>query len=224
MTNFTNMEGIDKAQELMELWMEESSMDYRRLMAYYECAIMEVETKFKVLSKNFSLGDDCNPIESIQSRLKSTRSIFKKMQKKGLPLTVEAIEKNLHDIAGVRVICSTISDIYALADAFVSQDDVFLVERKDYIAEPKENGYRSLHLVVDVPVYLSAGKVYIPVEVQMRTLSMDTWASLEHRFRYKKESNAYIDEIAAELRACAEACATIDARMQHVHDLRYADQ
>ena len=104
------MEGKDKAQELMEIWLEESSTDYKSLMAYYECAIMEVETKFKVLSKNFSLGDDCNPIESIQSRLKSSRSILKKMQKKGLPLTVEAIEQNLHDIAGVRVICSTVSD------------------------------------------------------------------------------------------------------------------
>ena len=217
------MEGRDKAQELMELWMEESSTDYRRLMAYYECAIMEVETKFKVLSKNFSLGDDCNPIESIQSRLKSTRSIFKKMQKKGLPLTVEAIEKNLHDIAGVRVICSTISDIYTLADAFIGQDDVFLVERKDYIAEPKENGYRSLHLIVSTPIFLENQKRMMEVEVQMRTLSMDTWASLEHKFRYKKESNPYIDVIAEELRACAEACATIDARMQHVHDLRYKE-
>ena len=223
MTNFTNMEGIDKAQELMELWMEESSMDYRRLMAYYECAIMEVETKFKVLSKNFSLGDDCNPIESIQSRLKSSRSIFKKMQKKGLPLTVEAIEKNLHDIAGVRVICSTVSDIYALADAFIGQDDVFLIERKDYIAEPKENGYRSLHLIVSTPIFLENNKRMMEVEVQMRTLSMDTWASLEHKYRYKKENNPYIDEITAELRACAEACADIDARMQHVHDLRYKE-
>ena len=215
------MAEMDKAQELMALWMEESSEDYRKLMAYYECAIMEVETKFKVLSKNFSLGDDCNPIESIQSRLKSTRSIFKKMQKKGLPLTVEAIEQNLHDIAGVRVICSTISDIYALADAFINQDDVFLVNRKDYIAEPKESGYRSLHLIISTPIFLEDKKRMMEVEVQMRTLSMDTWASLEHKFLYKKESNPYIDEIIKELRVCADACAAIDARMQHVHDLRY---
>ncbi len=214
------MAEMDKAQELMALWMEESSEDYRKLMAYYECAIMEVETKFKVLSKNFSLGDDCNPIESIQSRLKSTRSIFKKMQKKGLPLTVEAIEQNLHDIAGVRVICSTISDIYALADAFINQDDVFLVNRKDYIAEPKESGYRSLHLIISTPIFLEDKKRMMEVEVQMRTLSMDTWASLEHKFLYKKESNPYIDEIIKELRVCADACAAIDARMQHVHDLR----
>lgn len=216
------MEGKDKAQELMEIWLEESSTDYKSLMAYYECAIMEVETKFKVLSKNFSLGDDCNPIESIQSRLKSSRSILKKMQKKGLPLTVEAIEHNLHDIAGVRVICSTVSDIYTLADAFIGQDDVFLVERKDYIAEPKENGYRSLHLIVSTPIFLANNKRMMEVEVQMRTLSMDTWASLEHRFRYKKESNPYINEIAEELRRCADACADIDRRMQHVHDLRNA--
>ena len=216
------MEGKDKAQELMEIWLEESSTDYKSLMAYYECAIMEVETKFKVLSKNFSLGDDCNPIESIQSRLKSSRSILKKMQKKGLPLTVEAIEQNLHDIAGVRVVCSTVSDIYTLADAFIGQDDVFLVERKDYIAEPKENGYRSLHLIVSTPIFLANNKRMMEVEVQMRTLSMDTWASLEHKFRYKKESNPYINEIAEELRRCADACADIDRRMQHVHDLRNA--
>ncbi len=216
------MEGKDKAQELMEIWLEESSTDYKSLMAYYECAIMEVETKFKVLSKNFSLGDDCNPIESIQSRLKSSRSILKKMQKKGLPLTVEAIEQNLHDIAGVRVICSTVSDIYILADAFIGQDDVFLVERKDYIAAPKENGYRSLHLIVSTPIFLANNKRMMEVEVQMRTLSMDTWASLEHKFRYKKESNPYINEIAEELRRCADACAEIDRRMQHVHDLRNA--
>ena len=216
------MEGKDKAQELMEIWLEESSTDYKSLMAYYECAIMEVETKFKVLSKNFSLGDDCNPIESIQSRLKSSRSILKKMQKKGLPLTVEAIEQNLHDIAGVRVICSTVSDIYILADAFIGQDDVFLVERKDYIAAPKENGYRSLHLIVSTPIFLANNKRMMEVEVQMRTLSMDTWASLEHKFRYKKESNPYINEIAEELRRCADACADIDRRMQHVHDLRNA--
>ncbi len=216
------MEGKDKAQELMEIWLEESSTDYKSLMAYYECAIMEVETKFKVLSKNFSLGDDCNPIESIQSRLKSSRSILKKMQKKGLPLTVEAIEQNLHDIAGVRVICSTVSDIYTLADAFIGQDDVFLVERKDYIAEPKENGYRSLHLIISTPIFLANNKRMMEVEVQMRTLSMDTWASLEHKFRYKKESNPYINEIAEELRRCADACAEIDRRMQHVHDLRNA--
>ena len=195
--------------------MEESSTDYRKLMAYYECAIMEVETKFKVLSKNFSLGDECNPIESIQSRLKSTRSIFKKMQKKGLPLTVEAIESNLHDIAGVRVICSTISDIYTLADAFIGQDDVFLVERKDYIAEPKENGYRSLHLVVKVPVFLSQASQRVPVEVQMRTVSMDLWASVEHQISYKR-SAAVKAKYAQEMMEFADDAHRLDLKIQDI--------
>ena len=212
MTNFTNMEGIDKAQELMELWMEESSMDYRRLMAYYECAIMEVETKFKVLSKNFSLGDDCNPIESIQSRLKSSRSIFKKMQKKGLPLTVEAIEKNLHDIAGVRVICSFVDDIYAVADMLTRQDDVGVVMVKDYIRHPKDNGYRSYHMIIEVPVFFSEQKQYMRVEVQIRTIAMDFWASLDHELKYKKEiPNA--EEISRELRECADIIAGTDEKM-----------
>ena len=130
------------------------AMPYKELMAYYRCAMMEVETKFRVLSENLSLEDDRNPIEAIKTRMKSPESIVKKLKLRGFPLTVESIEENLNDVAGVRVICGFPSDIYRLAEAFLRQDDVTLIVKKDYIANPKRNGYRSLHLIVTVPIYL----------------------------------------------------------------------
>ena len=188
---------------------------YRELMSYYRCAMMEVETKFNVLNEELSLQYDRNPIESIKTRLKSPESIAEKLQRRGFPLTVESIEQNLNDIAGVRVICSFPSDIYQLADAFLKQDDITLLQRKDYIAEPKPNGYRSLHIVVDVPVYLSQGKLFIPVEIQIRTVAMDFWATLEHGIRYKSS-----DEVPAfivdELRNCADVITRTDAKMQEI--------
>ena len=159
---------------------------YKELMAYYRCAMMEVETKFRVLSENFSLEDDRNPIEAIKTRMKSPESIRNKLERRGLPLTFESIEKNLNDVAGVRVICGFPGDIYRLAEAFISQDDVTLIEKKDYIENPKRNGYRSLHLIVTVPIYLHDEKKLMRVEVQFRTIAMDWWASLEHQIRYKK--------------------------------------
>ncbi len=160
---------------------------YRELMSYYRCAMMEVETKFNVLNEELSLQYDRNPIESIKTRLKSPESIAEKLQRRGFPLTVESIEENLNDIAGVRVICSFPSDIYQLADAFLKQDDITLLQRKDYIAAPKPNGYRSLHLIVETPIFLHDQKRMMRVEVQFRTISMDWWASLEHKIRYKKD-------------------------------------
>jgi len=127
---------------------------YKELMAYYRCAMMEVETKFRVLSENLSLEDDRNPIEAIKTRIKSPESIANKLRSRGLPLTLNSIEDNLNDVAGVRVICGFPGDIYRLAEAFLRQDDVTLVEKKDYIDNPKRNGYRSLHLIVTVPIYL----------------------------------------------------------------------
>ena len=146
---------------------------YRELMSYYRCAMMEVETKFNVLNEELSLQYDRNPIESIKTRLKSPESIAEKLQRRGFPLTVESIEENLNDIAGVRVICSFPSDIYQLADAFLKQDDITLLQRKDYIAAPKPNGYRSLHLIVETPIFLHDQKRMMRVEVQFRTISMD---------------------------------------------------
>ena len=152
---------------------EYNVMPFKRLMAYYKCAIMEVETKFKVLNQEFSLEYDRNPIETIKTRLKSPDSIVKKLAKKDVPLTVESIEKNLNDIAGVRVICSFPEDIYVLADCLLQQDDIKLIEVKDYIKNPKPNGYRSLHLIVEIPIFLKDEKKNMRVEVQLRTIAMD---------------------------------------------------
>ena len=192
------------------------TMRYKELMAYYRCAMMEVETKFRVLSENFSLEDDRNPIEAIKTRMKSPESIANKLRSRNLPLTIESIEENLNDVAGVRVICGFPGDIYRLAEAFLRQDDVTLIEKKDYIENPKRNGYRSLHLIVTVPIYLHDEKRLMRVEVQFRTIAMDWWASLEHQIRYKKEVTVTKDD-ARELRDCAEQAALLDYRMEQLY-------
>ena len=192
----------------------------RLLMTYYSCAIMEIETKFKVLNRQFSLEQDHNPIETIKTRLKSPESIINKLRQRRLPLTVESVEQNLRDVAGIRVICPFIRDIYMLADCLLEQDDVFLVQRKDYIQNPRENGYRSLHLIVETPIFLKNEKRMMKVEVQLRTIAMDFWASLEHRMRYKKELNPELaDYLFRELKNCAETSAELDRRMEGVKDL-----
>ena len=194
---------------------------YKELMAYYRCAMMEVSAKFNVLNEELSLQYDCNPIETIKTRLKSPESIVEKLNRKGLPITVESIEENLNDVAGVRVICSYTSDIYMLSDAFIRQDDITLIQRKDYIQNPKPNGYRSLHLIVEIPIFLHDEKRMMKVEVQFRTISMDFWASLEHKIRYKKDLPV-IDEIDRELLECAELSAQLEDRMERIQKL--ADQ
>lgn len=188
---------------------------YKELMSYYRCAMMEVETKFRVLSEALSMQYDRNPIESIRTRLKSPESIVEKLLRKNLPLTEASLENDLADIAGVRVICSFPSDIYALAESLLRQDDITLIEKKDYIASPKPNGYRSLHLIVEIPIFLHDHKRKMKVEVQFRTISMDWWASLEHKIRYKKglPDSAYIEK---ELLECAQMGAALDARMENL--------
>ena len=165
---------------------EDNMMPFKKLMAYYNCAIMQVETKFNVLNQEFSLEYDRNPIETIKTRLKSPESIVKKLTRRNLSLTTRSITENLSDVAGVRVICSFTEDIYLLADCLLQQDDVKLIEVKDYIKNPKPNGYRSLHLIIEVPIYLKDEKKNMRVEVQLRTIAMDFWASLEHKLSYKK--------------------------------------
>lgn len=193
----------------------EYTMPYRELMAYYRCAIMEAETKFKVLSEELSLEYDRNPIETVKTRLKSAESIVDKLMTKGLQLTVENIENHIFDVAGVRVICGFPSDIYAISEAFLNQDDITLIARKDYIQNPKPNGYRSLHLIVEIPIFLHDQKRPMKVEVQFRTISMDWWASLEHKIRYKK--NVEVErETALELFQCAEVAAALDQRMEQI--------
>lgn len=193
----------------------EYTMPYRELMAYYRCAIMEVETKFKVLSEELSLEYDRNPIETVKTRLKSVESIVDKLMAKGLSLTVENIENHIFDVAGIRVICGFPSDIYAISEAFLNQDDITLIARKDYIQNPKPNGYRSLHLIVEIPIFLHDQKRQMKVEVQFRTISMDWWASLEHKIRYKKDVEVE-RETALELFQCAEVAAVLDQRMEQI--------
>lgn len=191
--------------------------EYRRLMTYYNCAMMEVETKFKVLNSQFSMNREYNPIETIKTRLKSPDSIMEKMQRRGLPMETSAIESSLYDIAGVRVICPFIDDIYLLSDCLLKQDDVKLIEKKDYIEHPKENGYRSLHLIIEIPIYLYNEKRMMKVEVQLRTIAMDFWASLEHRIRYKKDIDEKVaEELSADLKDCAETSAKLDIRMEKI--------
>ena len=185
---------------------------YRELMSYYRCAMMEVSTKFNVLDEELSLQYDRNPIEAIKTRLKSPESIMDKLSRRGLPFSAESIEHNLNDIAGVRVICAYISDIYMLRDALLRQDDIVLLQEKDYIKNPKPNGYRSLHLIVETPIFLHDQKKQMRVEVQFRTMAMDWWASVEHKLRYKKP--AAPEEVNSELKECAEISADLDKRLE----------
>ena len=189
------------------------------LMAYYRCAIMEVETKFNVLDEQFSLQYDRNPIEGIKSRLKSPDGILRKLNRKGFPFTLESIQENIKDVAGVRVICSFPEDIYMLADCLLKQDDIKLIEMKDYIKNPKKSGYRSLHLIIEVPIFLQNEKKPMKVEVQLRTIAMDFWASLEHKLRYKKNIDENeIEILEKELVECSEISAALDKRMEEIRN------
>lgn len=206
-------------EEILEAFKENMKLS-KKLMTYYSCALLEIETKFKVLNQQFSLEQEHNPIETIETRLKSTESILEKLHRKNLPMDMAAVEENLYDVAGIRVICPFINDIYCLADCLLQQDDVTLIEKKDYIKNPKENGYRSLHLIVETPIFLQDEKRLMKVEVQLRTIAMDFWASLEHRMRYKKNLNPELSEmLSTELKDCAETSARLDIRMGRVKDV-----
>ena len=185
---------------------------FMELMTRYDCAIREVRTKFEVLNEELSYKAGRNPIESITSRVKKPVSIVGKLKRLGKPITIEAISEYLNDVAGIRVICPFIDDIYKGAEMLAVQDDITVVQVKDYIRKPKPNGYRSYHMIVEIPVFFSEGKRMMRVEIQLRTVAMDFWASLEHQMKYKKES-ADRPEIAAELKSCAETIAATDARM-----------
>lgn len=190
-------------------------VDYKELRMIYACAMKEVKTKFEILNTEFSLQYHRNPINSIHTRLKSTSSIVSKLSKINKAVTIDSIEENISDIAGIRVICSYIDDIYLIADAFLKQDDITLVAKKDYITEPKPNGYRSLHLIVEVPVFLAQRKMVMKVEVQIRTVAMDFWASLEHQLHYKKNFEGR-DSAVEELKQCAETIHTTDLEMMNI--------
>ena len=190
-------------------------LDYKELMMGYACAIKEINTKFEVLDTEFEIRYKRNPISSIETRLKSQMSILEKMAKLGLPPTRENIENNLNDIAGIRVICSYIDDIYLLADALTKQDDIRLIKRKDYIQNPKPNGYRSLHLIVSVPIFFAESTKEVKAEVQIRTIAMNFWASLEHQIKYKKNVD-HAEKVIARLKECADEIAHVDETMQEI--------
>ncbi len=192
-------------------------LEAKQLMSYYDCAMLEIETKLKVLNTQFQLQKNYNPIETIKTRLKTPESIFEKMHRRNYELCLETLEKEMNDIAGVRVICPFIEDIYTISECLLAQDDIVLIKKKDYILNPKENGYRGLHLIVEVPIFLQNEKKLMKVEIQLRTIAMDFWASLEHRLRYKKD--IYISEdkiLAQELKECAEASNMLDVRMGNI--------
>jgi putative GTP pyrophosphokinase len=206
---------IKRIDEDTLIWVQRKSKEVARLMSYYRCAMMEIETKLNVLNEEFSWELDHNPISSIKKRLKSMPSIIGKLERKGHPLSMENIEEHLMDVAGVRVICSFPEDVYAMRDALIRQDDLVLLEEKDYIKNPKSNGYRSLHLIVGIPIFLAKEKKMMKVEVQLRTIAMDFWASLEHQLRYKKNSY-FTKEMAEELTECARISADLDLRMDAI--------
>lgn len=189
--------------------------EYRMLMYIHEAAVEKVTAQLNILKGEFQFSNDRNPISSISSRIKSRESIIYKMKKKGLPMTVSALINNIHDIAGVRVVCPFIEDVYYVARMLVKQHDVEVIEVKDYIREPKENGYRSLHVIITVEVDFAEASRKVPVEIQIRTIAMDFWASTEHQLRYKKEKE-FTQEIQDKLKNCADIMAKADQQMQEI--------
>lgn len=183
----------------------------------YNCAIKEVRTKFEVLNDELSATSNRNPIEMIKSRVKKPKSIINKLLRKGYPVSMASVMENLNDVAGVRVICSFINDIYKVASMLSAQDDIKVLEIKDYIEHPKENGYRSYHMIIEIPVFFSNVKQSIKVEVQLRTIAMDFWASLEHSMKYKKDIKNS-EEIADELKKCADLISDTDFKMQEINN------
>ncbi|MGP1577385.1 MAG: GTP pyrophosphokinase [Treponema sp.] len=196
----------------------QAARPFIELMMQYECAMLEIQTKLEVLNKELSLNSDKNPFEAIICRIKKPISIINKLKKLNLEVTIENIEKELHDVAGIRVISTFPNDIYLLAEKLCSQDDIRLLQRKDYIKNPKPNGYRSLHLIVEIPVFFAEGKKLMQVEVQFRTIAMDFWASVEHKIYYKKTHDCHTVQIADQLRSCADAIHAMDVRLQEISE------
>lgn len=193
---------------------EEKMEEMRELVMIYRSGIKEVSTKLEILDCEFKTRRKRNPIEYMKSRVKTPESIIDKLVRKGLETSVESAKNNLNDIGGIRVICSFVSDIYEIADMLVSQKDIKLLKKKDYIKNPKPNGYRSLHLVVEVPVFFSDHVEPVPIEVQIRTIAMDFWASLEHKLYYKAGDKPL--KIKNELKECADIITATDIKMQKI--------
>ena len=197
------------------LAVEELRREYAKIAGIYEAAIREIDARLQTLDSEFSMQHRHNPIHHLESRVKTLGSIVRKLREAGSPVSIDIAKKTLHDIAGVRVVCRYVDDIYKIADLLLQQDDISLILKKDYIKKPKPNGYRSLHIVVDVPIYMSQGKLFIPVEIQIRTVAMDFWATLEHGIRYKA-TDEVPQRIVEELRSCADVITETDYKMQEI--------
>ena len=191
--------------------------DFFAIQCRYSAAMKEVQTKLEILDAEFQIKHRRNPIHHIESRLKSIQSMMEKLSRKHYTVSMQSAVENLTDIAGIRVICSYVKDVYTIASLLISQDDVKLVEMQDYIRTPNDKGYRSLHLTVEIPVFLQEGRIMVPVEVQIRTIAMDFWASLEHAMRYKA-AGTVPDDISDELHEVSQDIAVLDQRMQSIHD------
>ncbi|MBT1175491.1 GTP pyrophosphokinase family protein [Bifidobacterium sp. LC6] len=195
-------------------------------MQVYEGAMYEISTKLEILDDEFQVRFSHDPIHHMERRLKSVNSIIGKLERKGLPISVNSIKDNLFDVAGIRVICNYRDDVYSVSNYLSSQSDIQVLRVKDYIKNPKQNGYRSLHVIYAVPVFLSSGAHYTPVEVQFRTIAMDYWASLEHALRYKTDlPDAKLNEHSQTLLDCSRSLQNIEVQMQNIHrDINGAPQ
>ncbi len=202
--------GITNADDFMKM-----AFQFQQIMMIYESAVEQIKTKLDILNNENKVKRQRNTIESIKTRIKSAESIAKKLEKKNVPVTFDSMIKNIDDIAGVRVVCPYISDIYNVRDILLRQPDIKLIQEKDYIQEPKESGYRSLHLVVEVPIYLSKTNHNVRVEIQLRTIAMDFWACLEHELHYKTTAKVP-DSIRRELFRVAETIAMTDREMEEI--------
>lgn len=196
---------------------KESASEIKEILLMYSCAIKEIKTKLEILNEEFQIKRRRNPIEYMKTRVKTPSSIMEKLIRRGFDVSIESAKENLNDIAGVRVICSYVEDIYTVAEILLKQDDIRLIERKDYIRDSKPNGYRSLHLVIEIPVFFSDRTEHLRAEVQIRTIAMDFWASLEHKIHYKTAGEVPV-EISQELKECADTIAQTDERMQKLHE------
>ena len=208
---------IDRLSQHDEELLIESAMQMQQMMLLYESGIREIKTKLDILSDESRISGKPSPIDAIKSRIKSPRSIIGKLKRRGFPITLQSMIDNLNDIGGIRVICPFIEDIYTVADMLMRQDDLTLIEKKDYIANPKPNGYRSLHLILEVPIFLAERTQPVRIELQIRTMAMDFWASLEHKIYYKFEGNAP-GYISRDLRECSDIVSMLDAKMLQLNE------
>lgn len=191
-------------------------VELTRFMMAYKFALDEVNTKINILKDEFNYIHDYNPIEHVNSRVKSPESLFKKIQRKNLDLSLESIRENIKDIAGVRITCSFVTDIYKISEMLQKQKDVKVIDYKDYISNPKPNGYRSLHLIIEIPIFMSDREELVPVEIQIRTIAMDFWASLEHKIFYKYNKDVP-KALVMELKDAATSAAELDLKMERLN-------